>query len=311
MSFSADTKNEIAHGHTAKHCCKLAESAGFIKACGSVVRSGNGGVGLVLTTENPAVARHVKTLIADCFSVSSSLMVGETGFSRGRHIYELKISAERGAGRILKETGILSEHDGRWTIRDWLSDSILKKKCCRKACLRGLFLGAGTVSDPEKDYHLEIVFAEATAAQAAKKLLGSFDDIHAKVRKRRDAYVVYIKDAEQIKDILNITGAHAQLLKYENVRVLKDVRNHTNRVSNCDNANADKSLRASDRQIAAILSLKQNETFDVLPANLKDTALARIRYPEATLSELGEVLTPKVARSTVSGRLKQIEHMFE
>jgi DNA-binding protein WhiA len=264
-----------------------------------------------MTTENPAVARHVKTLIKDCFAIQVSLMVGETGFSRGRHMYELKVSADRGAGRILKETGILSEHDGIWTMRDWLSDDLLKKKCCRKACLRGLFLGAGTISDPEKDYHLEIVFSEAAAAQAAKKLIGRFTDIHAKVRKRRDAYVVYIKDAEQIKDILNITGAHAQLLKYENVRVLKEVRNHTNRVSNCDSANADKSLRTADRQIKAILAIRDSDRFDELPEALKKTAAARLAFPDATLTELSEALEPKVARSTVSTRLKQLENMAE
>jgi DNA-binding protein WhiA len=263
-------------------------------------------VALSITTENPAVARHIKTLVFDTFGISASLMIGETGL-RGRHVYELKLPEGKAVERILKDTGILCMQDDRWQIAKGLPEQIFRTKCCRKACLKGLFLGAGSVSDPEKAYHLELAFTGVADAQAAKKLIGSFTDIHAKIRRRRGYCVAYIKNAEQIKDVLNITGAHTQLLRFENVRVLKELRDRTNRVSNCDSANLDRVLQAADRQLGAIRMLREKGLLEKLPPELAKLAGARIMNPYASLTELGDGMCPRLGKSTVNARLARIE----
>jgi DNA-binding protein WhiA len=301
MSFSSDTKNEMTHGHTEKACCAAAEAVGFIRSCGSVFARGEAGIGVAMTTENPAVARYIKTLLADRFGASVNLTVGESEFGKGRHVYGLRVMPDKGAARILSEIGLLSGH-----LFGASDERVYAKKCCRRAYLRGLFLGAGTVDDPEKGYNLEIVCRDEASAYASGRLINSFAGMHARVRRRRGNAVVYLKSSEQIKDMLNIIGAHNRLLKFENAMVLKDVRNRTNRINNCDNANLDRLLGASSGQIADIDRIRGSVGLDALPGDLLDIALARLAHPEASLSELGELLDPPIGKSAAHARLRRI-----
>jgi DNA-binding protein WhiA len=300
MSFSSDTKNEITRGRAGKRCCETAEVAGLVRACGSVFAQGNGR-GIVMTTENPAVARRIKTLLNERFGVAANLLVGDSGFGSNRHIYELKVVPEKGAERVLSEIGMCGGQGDSAQI-----EQIYSRKCCKKAYLKGLFLGAGTISEPEKGYNLEIVCADENTAFEIRRLMNGFDGIHARVRQRRGNAVVYIKTSEQIKDMLNIIGAHTQLLKFENVRVLKDVRNRTNRINNCDHANLDRSIGAAERQIADINQLRTSGKFDDLPDDLRDIAAARLAHPEVSLSELGELFDPPIGKSAVHARLRKL-----
>lgn len=306
MSFSSETKQEIARIKTEKRCCGIAETAGFICASGAVTLSGKGRVGLLMATEHPAVARRIKTVIAGSFGISAMLMVGEPGFNRSRHVFEVKIPPERGAERVLRETGVMTGAETGINIHGQVDARFMMRKCCRKACLRGFFLGAGTVNEPDKGYNLEIVLSDEQSAAGLRRLINSFSGIHAHVRMRRGKYVVYLKDSEQIKDILNILGAHTQLLKFENTRILKEVRNLANRLSNCDNANMDKSLRAADRQIGDIRCIQSATGLDELPDDLLDTALARLSRPEANMAEIGEMLSPPIGKAAVAARFRRI-----
>ena len=306
MSFSSDTKNEISRDNKLKACCNIAEIAGIIKSSGSIILAGKGEVGILVSTENPAVARHVKTLFSEQFHVDSSIKILKPEFRHNKHVYEISVTDPTGAKRILFATGIMSKEDGLNVINDNFSDSIMKKKCCRKACLKGLFLGAGSISNPEKDYSFEIRFAKETVANAARRLINSFEDIHAKKKERRGSYVVYIKDSEQIKDILNIVGAHTQLLQYENVRVIKSMRNKTNRINNFDNANYDRTTSAADKQVQDITQIANTVGLDELSQKLLDIALARLNHPDASLNELGEMMSPKIKKSAVQARMKAI-----
>ena len=148
MSFSATTKNELSRIDPEKKCCKLAEIAGFIRICGTIKISGGGKLTVVLLTENPAVARHLKKLIKNYFGVHASLVIVKTAVLKKTHYYELVIDAEN-AEQILRETGILTVREGCNYISDGIYSGILRTKCCRRAYLRGVFLGAGTISDPE------------------------------------------------------------------------------------------------------------------------------------------------------------------
>jgi DNA-binding protein WhiA len=264
-----------------------------------------------LVTENAAVARRIKTLLSERFSADASLLVGEHSFARGRRAYALHLSGKRGGNRILRETDIVKPAGSRRHMEEGLSERFFRKKCCRKALLRGLFLGAGTVSDPKSGYNLELVFADEATAASARKLFGSFTDLKAGVRQRRGRIVVYLKDSEQIKDVLTIMGAHAKLLAFEDVRLMKELRGRTNRVNNCELANVDRALATSSRELDAIQSIRRRNLLDELPSGLLDTALIRLDHPDATLAELGALHTPPIGKSAVSARMKRIEKFAE
>ncbi|MDR3296546.1 MAG: DNA-binding protein WhiA [Clostridiales Family XIII bacterium] len=307
MSFSLETKNELARIKPEKKCCQLAEIAGFIRMGGTVRLSGGGKLTLILSTENPAVARHYKTLLKEYFGASANLLVGHANFQKKGHLYELCLDEGMDAEQMLRETGILLVREGCNYIGDGIYEELLKTKCCRKSYLRGVFLGAGTLNDPEKGYHLEIVCSTEALAADVKKLFNGFVDIHAKTCKRKNHFVVYLKGSEQITDILNILGAHGQLLKFENVRIVKGIRNQTNRISNCDNANLDKALRAAEKQIADIRKIIGGRGMESLPEKLRKVAAVRLEHPDVSLSELGEMMKPPLNKSGVYRRLKKIE----
>ncbi|MDR2355223.1 MAG: DNA-binding protein WhiA [Clostridiales Family XIII bacterium] len=310
MSFASETKNELARVMPEKQCCRPAEIAGFIRFGGVVGFAGSGRLTLTLSTENPAAARHYKKLLKEYFGARANLFVGGgANFRKKGHLYELCMEESADAEHILRETGILLTRENFSCLHEGICDELLKTKCCRKAYLRGAFLGAGTLSDPEKAYHLEIVCGSEPLAADLKRLFNSFTDIRAKIAFRRGRFAVYLKDAGHIADILNILGAHGQLLKFENVRIVKELRNRTNRLSNCDNANLDKSLRAAEARISAIAGLRDGAGLESLPEKLRAAALLRLAHPEASLSELGEMMNPPITKSSVHHRLRRIEEI--
>ncbi|MDR1495527.1 MAG: DNA-binding protein WhiA [Clostridiales Family XIII bacterium] len=309
-SFTTEVKNEMAHSGNKNRCCATAEITGFIRSCGAVTLAGKGGVGLKLTTGNAAVARRYKTLIESGFGVRVRLMVGEAA-ARRTHVYELSVPPGSAADVLLASTGVISVVGGKREMKTGLGESVMKKKCCRKACLKGLFLGAGIICDPEKGYNLEFVFASEATAVAARRLLNSFTDMHARLRQRRGNHVVYLKNAEQIKDVLTLMGAHARLLRFENVRMVRDMKGRANRLNNCDAANMEKALGASERQLAAIRAIEAADGLDALPGELIDTALTRIFHPEASLAEIGQLLNPPIGKAAVGARFKRIAEYAE
>jgi DNA-binding protein WhiA len=303
-------KNELARAMPEKQCCRLAELAGFLRVGGVFGLAKDGGCALTLSTENPAVARHYKKLLKEYFGARSNLFVGShANFRRKGHLYELCMDESADAEHILRETRIIREIDGCRRAEEGVCEELLKTKCCRRAYLRGAFLGAGALSDPEKGYHLEIVCDSEVLAGDLRRLFNGFADIRAKVASRRGRIAVYRKNSGRIADILNILGAHGQLLKFENVKILKELRNRTNRISNCDNANLDKSLRAAEDRIGVIAGLRDGGGLSSLPEKLRATALLRLANPEASLAELGEMSNPPISKSAVHHRLKRIEEL--
>ncbi|MDR1043015.1 MAG: DNA-binding protein WhiA [Clostridiales Family XIII bacterium] len=307
-SFTTEVKNEIAHSGNKNPCCAVAEITGFMRACGFVTLTGKSGPGAKLATGNAAVARRYKSLIESEYGIKIKLMVGESAAVRRSRVYELSIPPGPKTDALLAATGVMKLSKGVREMRMGMSfdESIAKRKCCRKACLKGMFLGAGEVNDPEKGYNLEIVFASEATAVAARRLINGFTDIHARVRQRRGDYVAYLKDSEQIKDVLAIIGAHAQLLRFENVRMVKEMKSRANRANNCDAANMEKALGAAERQLAAIRKIELRDGLDSLPDELVDTALTRIFHPDASLAEIGQLLSPPIGKAAVSARFMRI-----
>ena len=309
MSFSADTKNELAHVEPEKKCCMLAEIAGFIRMCGSIRLAGGGKFEIVTATEHPAVARHYKRMLKEYFGIDAELAVGQgSGLKKGRS-YLLSIGPENLSEQILRETGILMVKEGMNYISDGIYDGLIRTKCCRKACLRGIFLASGTITDPEKSYHLEFSCSSQILAGDVKKLINSFVDLHAKVSARKKNYAVYVKEAEQIIDILAIMGAHSQIFAFEDVRITKEIRNKANRINNCDNANIDKTLNAAEKQLSWIHKIQETKGLAFLPDKLREVAVLRLENPEATLQELADMMDPPMKKSGLNNRFRKIEEL--
>lgn len=306
MSFSTETKNELARVKVKKKCCMLAEIAGFIRVSGSVRLEGSGRLRIVIATENAATARHFKALIKEYFRAESALQVEECPPPKKRRQYLLNIGPEMRSEQILRETGILLVREGNDYIADGVYPALVRSKCCKRAYLRGVFLGAGTVNDPGKGYGLEFVCGSMAFAADLRKLICSFDDLSAKIAERKGQYIVYMKKSEYVRDTLGIMEAHARVLELEKVRLEKELLGMTIRITNCDNANTDRAIEASQRQIEDIRKIESARGLDSLPEKLRDTALMRLKYPEVSLAQLGEMLDPPLKKSGVNNRFRRI-----
>ena len=233
MSFSSQTKGELARVVPTKKCCMLAEITGFLRVAGSLRLVGGGKFTIVASTENPAIARHYKTLIREYFGSNAGIEVGNSqvpGKARGsyRYRYSLVIRPDEKSLQILRETGMILIKEGNDFLSDGIYQPIIRNKCCKKAYLRGLFLGVGTMSDPRKSYHLEFVLNSSQVAQDLKRLIGSFVDLSAGLIERGEEHVVYMKRAEYISDMLGIMGANEAMLEFENIRIGRGLRREVN-----------------------------------------------------------------------------------
>ena len=302
MSFASEIKNELAHIMPEKKCCQLAEIAGFIRVSGSINLKGAGDFRIIVTTENPAAARHLKTLIQSYFDIETQLEVGQNqGFDKA-YQYSIVIEPENKSAQILRETGILQVKEGYDIITDGIYDQVAKKKCCKKAYLKGMFLGSGTINNPEKGYNLEIVCGSSRLANDLKKLMQTGYDVNAKINERKGKYVVYIKNFDGVVDTLTAMGAHSKVLILQNAKIEKETISRTVRMVNFDNANIDRTMNASERQLQAIRKIDVK----ILPDKLRDVAKLRLENPEANLAQIGEMCKPPINKSAVYKRMNKI-----
>ena len=311
MSFAAEVKNELSRLESEKKCCQLAEIAGFLRVAGSIGLAGFGKFKIMITSENPAVMRHYKKLLHEYFDIDTTLKVGEGNSVGKKRAYKLTIDAENRSEQILRETGILLVREGNNYISDGIYDGLIRTKCCKKAYLRGVFMGVGTMSDPEKSYHLEFVCRTETLAKDLRKLINSFVDLQAKETKRGKSHLVYVKKADYIGDILGIMGADTHSLIITTTQVEKSMRNKVNRMANCDNANLDRVVEAAMKQSAAIEKIEKEKGLDWLPDKLREVALLRKENPDLTIAALGELCDPPLKKSGINGRLKKIVELAE
>lgn len=310
MTFSSIVKNEISKLSLEDKCCKLAELSALIKMTGTIQIHGKNKIGIKLSTENASIARMLFTLIKEIFDVNTRVAVRRNKQLKKNNIYTLYIDTQVGSDEILLATGILTKTPEGIKINYKLPSKLVKKPCCKKAYLRGVFLGGGSISDPEKTYHLELVTNNSEYAETIRKLINSFG-LNAKVVNRKGNFVVYLKEGEQIVDFLNIIGAHKALLSLENVRIYKEMRNNVNRIVNCETANLSKIVNASMRQINNIELIKNKIGFDKIPEGLAEIAELRLRYPDASLKELGEMMTPPIGKSGINHRLRKLDEIAE
>lgn len=310
MSFSSQVKEELLHlsGHQ-RHCI-VAELLAIMRFSGKIEYCGEAGYSLALHTENIVVAKRFYTLLKEAFDVHPKILVARHEGMNRHHIFTVSLDETKAVLRILKTVGIinnLGQLDEETSLKEL---PVLKKTCCRRAFLRGAFLTAGSVTDPEKNYHFEIACTGAYKAEHIKELLNYFG-LDAKIVLRKKYYVVYLKEGSLISDALNIMEAHIAMMQFENVRIVKDVRNTVNRRVNCEAANINKTVSAAKKQIEDIEYIQKTIGLDRLPDALRDVAYARLEEPEAALKELGELLDPPVGKSGVNHRLRKLSQMAQ
>ncbi len=309
MSFSGNVKEELSQQwNTARHC-QIAETAALISICGSVTINSFNQYGIKIHTENLAVARKVFTLIKKTFNIEADISI-RRNIEKQSVSYSVIIRQHKDALRVLQATKLLEEHKGGFEEFHIVSPLVIQQPCCRRAFLRGAFLGAGSMSDPNKSYHFEIVCSSEKMAKQIQGLICGFS-MDAKIVRRKKTYVVYLKEGSQIVDILNIIEAHVALMELENVRILKEMRNTVNRKVNCETANINKTVSAAVKQLEDITYLRDTIGFGKLSDGLEEIALARISHPDATLKELGELLSPPVGKSGVNHRLRKLSDLAE
>ena len=290
MSFSADIKKELCAATAGEKCCTLAEAYGMI-LCGSFAPNN-----LHLQTDNAALARRYQKLIDIAAGESAAILPPARG-----GVYTYAGFEGAAAARVYDFFG-----GGR------LNTALFEKDCCAAAFLRGAFLSGGHITNPERDYHMEWTFssadgccgAESAAASVAALLEGM--GYPARTIERGGSTCVYFKDSTAIEDLLVLIGAPQGTFRLMEIKILKDVRNNSNRITNCDTANINKTVAAAARQISAIQRLREK---GALPDELNAVARLREQNPEAALSELSDV--SGLPKSHISRRLGHIIELSE
>ncbi len=307
MSFSSNIKDELAEAYSSARHCQIAEIGAMLSMDGQILHAEKGRPVIVLHTENLVVAKKYFTLLKKTFNINAKVSVRRSAFLQKNGIYTVVVTNREDARRILEATRMtpLSE-PGQWIP----GGMILQKDCCRRTFLRGAYLASGSMSNPEKGYHFEIACTEPEKAGQLKEVLASFG-VEAKIIQRKKYHVLYVKEGDQIVDILGIMSAHLALMELENIRILKGMRETVNRQVNCETANLSKTTSAAFEQISDIQYIQEKMGLDSLPELLQDTAQTRLNYPDVSLKELGSLLTPPVGKSGVNHRLRKLKEIAD
>lgn len=308
MSFSLEIKRELSRLDEQDVCCKKSELAGLIRA-GISLRTYKGKPRLLFITENASLSRHIYSRVKKFYRDSPDVFMLKTRRFRTHTLYHLEFTHLMGdtVHNILDDMGIILRGKGE-DLK--YNNYIIDNRCCKRAYLRGGFLATGSISDPDRSYHLEITFPDNLLADEYMNYLKDFG-IEPKQIIRKGHYLVYLKEGQEIVDFLNVIGAHKALMKLENIRIIKDMRNQVNRIVNCETANLEKTVNAALRQVDNIKLIAKTRGLDSLPDNLREIAGLRLENPDVSLSELGQMLNPVLSKSGVNHRLRKIDNIAD
>lgn len=299
MSFSNDVKNELSRLETNEVCCDKAELLGVLRMSGAIVIRGMN-IGIHFSTENAALARRVLQILKNNYQVQTEVVITRSRRLKKNNRYQVRVLSAPQVNIAMTELQLLS-------MESDLKNPLLTKQCCKRAFLRGAFLGGGSISRPSSDYHLEMVTGNEDFARSIIKVMHTFS-MKAKLTDRKNDYIVYLKDGESITNFLRVIGAHNSMMEFEGVRVLKEMRNNVNRRVNCETANLGKVVKAAVRQVNCIKFIDEHMGLSELPEALQETAKLRLQYPEASLNELVEY-SGGIGKSGINHRLKKLQEM--
>lgn len=310
MSFSGKVKEELASHVSAARHCQIAELAAILQFCGRIRRGDSGEMLLCFETENEVVEKKCFTLLRKTFNIETSVWKSDEKNAEKLEHMSIAISDPDVVWNIFRALKLIGENGIFIGLEEPVNPILIKNACCRRAYLRGAFLCAGSMSDPAKGYHLELVTDNERKAFQIQTLIREFE-LDAKVIRRKKYFVVYLKEGSNIVDFLNICEAHVSLMQFENERIVKEMRNSINRRVNCETANISKTVNAAAKQISDIEKIRDHYGFANLPDNLCEMAMVRMEYPDASLKELGQYLTPPVGKSGVNHRLRKLSEIAE
>ena len=310
MSFSSKVKEELEGRISNANHCRIAEIAAILSLCGNVGIDVDNWYSIKVRTETKSTANKFKNLVWKTFHIDAVITEMKNAYSKKPVTYTITIKGHKEALRVLQATKLIDENGNIGENYSITNNIVVMKDCCKRAFIRGAFMAAGSINDPNKSYHFEIKCNNEKKSEQLINMLKNFG-IEAKTVARKGNFVVYIKEGEGIVNVLNVMEASVALMEMENIRILKDMSNYYNRQVNCETANIKKTVTTACRQIDDIKFIMKHKGIDYLPDKLKDIAIVRIENPDASLQELGEMLEPPLGKSGVNHRLRKISQIAD
>ncbi|MEW5706550.1 MAG: DNA-binding protein WhiA [Actinomycetota bacterium] len=304
MSFSNEIKSELAKLQPRQKCCQRAEMSAIIHMDGSLHIAGHEKFALDVSTGNAPVARLLYKYLTDAFALKVESIIRRSVLHKANN-YLIHVPNQDKISQALNELGILDDH---MLVVQGILPRLVKRDCCAVAYLRGAFLGGGYVSNPKRNYHFELTTDNAEFALDLQALLNRVG-LPAKISDRKKNFAVYMKDSEDILRFLALIGAYNALLKWEDERIVKEMRGQVNRLVNCDTANLNKTVNAAAGQIDDIEVIKSKLDIKELPSALQEFARLRVEYPYVSLKELGELFNPPLSKSAVYHRARRMSKL--
>ncbi len=310
MSFSSTAKDELIRLPLGKACCQLSELSALTQTSGALSMQGRGRVRVTYRVENTALARRIFQLLRTRLGITPKLHFVQHTRLGGQRTSVLTVE-EEDAKRLLIALHMMEQaEDGTVTLRRTALRHPMTRQCCRKAFLRGAFLGCGSMTSPEKSYHLEWIAEDQALRQTLGRLLEKCGlPVHEHTR--RGQSLLYLKSGQQIADALALMGASHAVLELENTRIKKEMRGAANRASNCDEHNGERQLNAAEKQAEAIRRLMASEAWPSVPDALREIAALRLGHMDLSLTELGQLAKPPVGKSGVNHRLRRLLALAE
>lgn len=282
----------------------------ILNCCATVKKNEKGCPELEVRSENNAVLRKCFTLLKKTFNINDGVLKDYSEAQEKTGYYQFLLTSRQDVESILEACKWEKDGDGFLERPEMISSLLIKSSCCKRAALRGAYLTIGSMSNPQRSYHLEFVCASEKQAMQMCEILSGFE-LEAKIVVRKKYYVVYMKEGSAIVDLLNIMEAHVALMNLENLRILKDISNSVNRRVNCEAANIVKTVNAANRQVADIELIKEKKGISALPENLRETAVLRLEHPDATLLELSQMMNPPIGKSGMNHRLRKLSEIAD
>jgi DNA-binding protein WhiA len=310
LSFSSLVKEEITRLSDSCRECLVTQMIAVFEINAIPEKKEDDVLKVKISTENPSFMRKIYSDIKELTGYHPHVISKKNSRLKKHRAYTIILETDDILKKLQELTDISIKLENGKLKKVWKGIGSIKKECCLRTYLRYAFLSGGYIADPEKSYHLEFTSHDREAIKVLCELLNKYD-LHSKEIERKNDYVCYIKESDNIVDFLNIIGAHKALVDFENVRIVKEMRNNVNRIVNCETANLDKTVNAAVRQIQNINYIKNEKGLDKLPESLKQIAEKRLQYKELSLKELGEILSPQLGKSGVNHRLRKLERIAD
>lgn len=306
MSFTSDVRDELSHVEPECSHCEKATLAALVRIEGTLFLSGPGKYRVEIATDSASVGRLIIRLLHTIYDLKTQLTARRSILHKTPN-YLIEIPAQKGLAPALRDMGIITEDGG---LRMGVDQKIVAKGCCSAAYLRGAFLGSGFISNPKSDFHFEMIVETAELAEDIVALMAE-KGIKAKIMQRRNSYMIYLKSGTSILEFLAFTGAHHCAIAMEEERVVKSVRNDVNRMINAELANQQKATKAAVEQLFMIREVLEEHDIETLPPALQEFIRLRVTYPDASLKELGNKVSPPLSKSAMNHRVRRLEAMVK